>query len=222
MLETTSLVNSPEFICTKVVIFNLYYSITLKISQMTKKNLIAYLLILFCIGLSSAVQAQSFESFLALFPTLETPSKLNTQQLNKIWNTRPAISHQFADKYFQGEEYLYMKNYQKLKKDGFTWKPVGKVKISKKNWAVLYLTGGKSWPFTTFCIHTYKKGGKIKMSVENGIYFGNTRLFKVEVNIDFKDAKNFIAQVVSNGKEESRRAFKISSGGYIDDKNVEK
>jgi len=187
-----------------------------------KKTLIICPLIVFFVGLTSSIQAQSFEEFLALFPTIEAPQKFNTQQLNKLWNTQKAISHKFADKYFQGEEYLYMKNYQKLKKDGFTWKPVGKVKISKKNWAVFYLTGGKSWPFTTFCIHTYKKDGKIKMSVEQGIYFGNNRLFKVQANVAFQDAKNFVAQVVSNGQEESKRAYKISSCGYIDDKNLKK
>ncbi|OJJ23376.1 hypothetical protein BKI52_03165 [marine bacterium AO1-C] len=185
-----------------------------------KKNLIIYTFMAFFIGLYTSAQAQTFKEFLAMFPTIETPTKFNTQQLNKLWNTQKAIPHKFADKYFQGEEYLYMKNYQKLKKDGFTWKPVGKVKISKKNWAVFYLTGGKSWPFTTFCVHTYKKDGKIKMSVEQGIYFGKTRLFKVQANVDFKDVKNFKAQVVSNGKEESKRAYKISSGGYIDDKNL--
>ena len=187
-----------------------------------KKSLIICPLIVLFTGFTPVIQAQSFEDFLAMFPTLETPQKFNTQQLHKLWKTQKAIPHKFADKYFQGEEYLYMKNYQKLKKDGFTWKPVGKVKISKKNWAVFYLTGGKSWPFTSFCTHTYKKDGKIKMSVEQGIYFGNTRLFRVQTNIDFKDPKNFVAQVMSNGQEESKRAYKISSGGYIDDKNLKK
>ena len=185
-----------------------------------KKNLIICTLLITMLGFAQTIQAQSFESFLALFPTIETPKKFNTNDLNKLWRTRKAIPYKYADKYFHGEEYLYMKNYQKLKKDGFTWKPIGKMKISKKNWAVLYLTGGKNWPFTTFCIHTYKKSGKIKMSVENGIYFGNTRLFKVKANVDLKDAKNFVAQVISNGKEESKTKYKISSGGYIDDKNL--